>query len=111
MLRSLSADAVTTAEDTAITIAVLANDTDADGDTLTITAASSASHGTTVVNPGGTIRYTPAANYNGADAFSYTISDGHGGTAVGFVDVTVTAVNDAPVSRQRQLHAPTKTRR
>jgi hypothetical protein len=48
------------------------------------------------VNPDGTVRYTPALNYNGADSFTYTISDGAGGSATGTVSVTVTPVNDAP---------------
>ncbi|WP_226570918.1 cadherin-like domain-containing protein [Mangrovibacter yixingensis] len=90
-------DSATTAEDTAITVNVLANDTDADGDTLTITAAS-ASHGTVVINANGTLTYTPAANYNGTDTVTYTISDGHGGTATGTLALTVTAVNDNPVA-------------
>ncbi len=74
-------DAATTNEDTAVTIAVLANDTDVDGDVLAVTSAGTPLHGSTVANPDGTITYTPAANFNGADTFTYTISDGHGGTA------------------------------
>ena len=42
--------------------------------------------------------YTPAANYHGADTFTYTISDGNGGTDTATVTVTVTPVNDAPVA-------------
>jgi hypothetical protein len=42
------------------------------------------------------VSYTPAANYNGADSFSYTISDGNGGSATAGVSVTVTSINDAP---------------
>jgi hypothetical protein len=44
------------------------------------------------------VTYTPNANYFGADAFTYTVDDGNGGTAVGTVTVTVTSVNDAPVA-------------
>ena len=91
-------DAATTAEDTAATIAVLANDTDADGDTLTVSAVSTPAHGTAAINVDGTIAYTPAANYNGADTFTYTMGDGHGGTATATVSVTVTSANDAPVA-------------
>src|SRR5439155_12916016 len=46
----------------------------------------------------GTITYTPAPNYNGPDSFTYTIGDGHGGSATASVSVTVAAVNDAPVA-------------
>src|SRR5207253_4162078 len=91
-------DAATTSEDTAVSIAVLTNDSDADGDTLTVSVATAPAHGTAAVNPDGTIRYTPAANYNGSDSFSYTISDGHGGTATARVALTITAENDAPAA-------------
>src|SRR5207249_2883883 len=91
-------DTATTAEDTAVTIAVLANDTDVDADSLAVTAVSASLHGSATSHPDGTITYTPAANYNGADSFTYTISDGHGGTATGTVSMTITAVNDAPVA-------------
>jgi hypothetical protein len=92
------ADAATTAEDTAVDVDVLANDTDVDADPLTVTAAGPASHGTVSVVSGNRVRYTPAADYNGSDGFSYTISDGRGGAASSTVDVTVTAVNDPPVN-------------
>ncbi len=65
---------------------------------LSVTSVSLPAHGAAVIYANGTIRYTPAANYNGGDSFTYTISDGHGGTATGTVNVTVTAVNDAPVA-------------
>ena len=88
-------DSATTPEDTPVTIAVLANDTDPDGDPLSVTSAS-ALHGTVVRNLDGTLTYTPAANYNGADTISYQVTDGHGGTATATVAVTVAPVNDAP---------------
>src|SRR2546422_7808648 len=44
------------------------------------------------------ISYTPAANYNGPDSFTYTIGDGNGGSASATVSVTVTSVNDNPVA-------------
>ncbi|MBW8906223.1 MAG: tandem-95 repeat protein [Betaproteobacteria bacterium] len=93
-----NADSATVAEDGTINVAVLGNDTDADGDTLLVTAVTQGAHGAVVINPDKTVKYTPAANYNGPDAFTYTISDGHGGTATGTVTITVTAVNDAPVA-------------
>ncbi|MDV6997695.1 cadherin-like domain-containing protein, partial [Dickeya solani] len=66
------------------------------GDTLTVTTAM-AGHGTVVINANGTLTYTPAANYNGSDTISYTVSDGQGGTATATVTVSITPVNDAPV--------------
>lgn len=85
--------AVTTDEDVAKVIALAA--TDADGDTLTYTAAAP-SNGTVAVS-GSTVTYTPAVNYNGADSFVVTASDGKGGTVTQTINVTVAAVNDAPV--------------
>jgi hypothetical protein len=77
-----------------------ANDLDADGDPLAITAVSSAAHGTVSYSAGSVI-YTPAAGYVGPDSFTYTISDGRGGTTTGTVSVTVAApnANRAPTAR------------
>ncbi len=99
-------DSATTPEDTAATIAVLTNDTDADGDVLSVTAVSTPSHGTAAINADGTIRYTPAENYDGADSFSYTLADGHGGAATGTVSVTVSAVNDEPLAAGDEATTP-----
>ena len=89
-----NADAATTEEDAAVTINVLANDTDPNGDALSVTAAS-AVNGVVTVNADRTITYTPSANYNGTDTITYTIADGSGGVATSTVAVTITAVNDA----------------
>ncbi|WP_345987289.1 tandem-95 repeat protein [Sulfurimonas sp. HSL1-2] len=89
-------DSLTLDEDTNATLNVLANDTDQNGDTLFVAAVSSAGHGTATLNPNGTVTYTPAANYNGPDSFTYTVGDGTGRSAEGNVSVTVTPVNDAP---------------
>lgn len=70
------------------TINVLANDTDADGDTLAITAVTQGAHGS-VANNGTSVSYTPAAHFAGSDSFTYTISDGHGGSDTATVNVTV----------------------
>jgi CshA-type fibril repeat protein len=91
-------DTATTAEDTPVIIAPLANDSDVDGNPLTITAASSP-NGTVVINPNGTISFTPAPNFNGPTTITYTISDGQGGSATTTIAVNVTPVNDAPVAR------------
>jgi len=90
-------DNLTTDEDTPGTVNVLANDSDPDSDALSITAVSMPANGTAVNNGDGTVTYTPAANYNGADSFEYTISDGNGGMANGTVNIMVTPVNDLPV--------------
>ena len=91
-------DSGTTAEDTPVAVTVLANDSDPDADTLSVTSATNPANGTTVVNGDNTITYTPDANYHGSDSFDYTVSDGHGGTDTGTVPITVTSVNDAPVA-------------
>lgn len=78
---------------------VLANDTDADGDTLVIVATSGGAHGSAAI-VGGQILYTPAAGYSGSDQLSYTVSDGRGGTASGSISVTVAPrANSAPIAR------------
>jgi large repetitive protein len=92
------ADSATTAEDIAVIIAVLANDSDPEGNTLTVSGTTNPTHGTIAVNAGNTITYTPTANFHGTDSFTYVVSDGNGGTSSGVVTVTVTPVNDAPVA-------------
>ncbi|MDF0599089.1 cadherin-like domain-containing protein, partial [Psychromarinibacter halotolerans] len=96
-------DAVTTDEDTPLVIDVadlLANDTDPDGDPLSVTGiATQPANGTAVYNAvAGTVTYTPDADFSGADSFVITVEDGVGGTATSVVDVTVAPVNDAPVA-------------
>ncbi|HEX2120400.1 MAG TPA: Ig-like domain-containing protein [Thermoanaerobaculia bacterium] len=92
------ADNGATNEDQATTINVLANDTDPNGDALTVVSAGSGSHGSTSVNADGSISYVPNANFNGSDTFSYTVRDAHGATASGTVTVTIAPVNDSPVA-------------
>jgi hypothetical protein len=72
---------------------VLTNDSDPDGDMLTVTAFTQGAHGT-VAFAGGVATYTPATGYSGSDSFTYTVDDGHGATATG--DVTVTVTNPVP---------------
>lgn len=113
-------DSATTNQDTAVTVNVLANDTDPDGDSLTVTGATGASHGTTSV-VGNKVVYTPTNGYFGSDSFTYTISDGHGGTASATVNVTVkkaapstspapstTPVSSPPVTTPAKSTSPAK---
>ncbi|WP_341218465.1 Ig-like domain-containing protein, partial [Neptunomonas phycophila] len=88
-------ESATTDEDTPVTVDVLANDSDVDGDTLTVDSAT-AGNGTVAINPDGTITYTPNANFTGSDTITYTVTDGNGGTATATVAVTINAVNDSP---------------
>ena len=91
-------DAAETVEDTPAFIAVLANDSDPNGDTLTVVAASAPAHGTAVVADAGAVVYTPAPDYHGSDRFTYTVGDGSGRTAQAAVAVTVLPVNDPPAA-------------
>jgi hypothetical protein len=82
-------DTASTLQGRPVTIAVLANDGDADGDAIAIVSATQGANGAVVVNPDQTITYTPNADVCGADSFTYTISDGFGGTATATVSVNV----------------------
>lgn len=97
-------DTAATAKNTPVLISVLANDSDVDGDALTITGVTQGAKGTVVINANETVTYTPAGGQLGTDTFTYTISDGHGGTASATVTVNITntttnhpptAVNDS----------------
>jgi subtilisin family serine protease len=90
-------DTLVTDEDTPGTVNVLANDSDPDGDPLTVTSLSpTAANGSVTCTPAGLCTYTPNPNFNGSDSFTYTVSDGQGGTASATVNVTVNPVNDPP---------------
>ncbi len=90
-------DADTTDEDTPVTIDVLANDSDVDGDTPGVTGVTQPANGS-VTFTAADVTYTPNADFNGSDLFTYTIGDGNGGSDTASVDMTVTAVNDDPVA-------------
>ena len=98
MVRRLSGGSALATEDTVVTGQIAASDVD--GDVLTFGLASNGSpaHGTVTVNPDGSYSYTPAANFNGTDSFTYTVSDGKGGTTSGTISVNVGAVNDGPTT-------------
>ncbi|EPR0003429.1 tandem-95 repeat protein, partial [Vibrio parahaemolyticus] len=91
-------DIATTQEDTAVTIDVLPNDTDIDGDTLRIDSASVPSDQGTVEIVDGKLVFTPAENFNGDAEITYTVTDGEL-TDEAKVSVTVNPVNDAPVAK------------
>lgn len=82
-------DAVNAYEDTVQLLNVLANDTDPDGDMVSIDSFSQPSNGTVVDNGDGTLEYTPDLGFLGTDVVTYTISDGNGGTASATVIITV----------------------
>ena len=92
------ADSESAEEDTPVTIDVLSNDTDPEGDSLTIQSVTQPNHGTTA-NNGSDVTYSPDLNFHGVDTFTYTLSDGNGGTSVALVTVTVAEINDPPVAR------------
>ncbi|EOV0875364.1 tandem-95 repeat protein [Vibrio parahaemolyticus] len=89
-------DIATTQEDTAVTIDVLPNDTDADGDKLSIESASVPKEQGTVEVVDGKLVFTPAENFNGDAEITYTVTDGQL-TDEAKVTVTVNPVNDAPI--------------
>jgi hypothetical protein len=91
-------DAATTNEGNGIAIDVRGNDTDANGDTLTVVNLTQppVAAGTVAVNADQTVTFTPAATFNGSTSFTYRASDGVATSNVATVTVTVTAVNDAP---------------
>jgi VCBS repeat-containing protein len=94
-------DEYTTDEDQTLTISapgMLENDTDAENDPLTSILVSGPANGTLIANADGSFTYTPNADFNGVDGFSYKVSDGSGESDVATVTINVTSINDAPTS-------------
>jgi hypothetical protein len=91
-------DSATTQEDTPVTIDVLANDTDADGDPLTVTNLTQAGNGTVSLNADKTVTYTPNSGFVGDDTFTYTANDGTVDSNTATVTVTVEAAPTPAVS-------------
>ncbi|MCU1347583.1 MAG: hypothetical protein JWO56_613, partial [Acidobacteria bacterium] len=94
-----NSQSVTTLEDNAVTITMTASDPD--NQPLTFSIVTPPAHGSLgpIMNATATsaqVVYTPNANYNGNDSFTFMANDGNGGTATGIVSITVTPVNDAP---------------
>jgi hypothetical protein len=99
-------DTATVLEDsTGNVIDVLGNDTDVEGDTLAVTSVQNSTNGTATLHLDGSVTFDPAANVCSPDqgAFDYTVSDGHGGSDVGHVVVTITCVNDAPTANNQNV--------
>ncbi len=97
-------DSVSTSEDTAVTINVLANDTDEEGASLSISSFTQPSFGTVEIS-NETFVYTPSDNFYGEDFFSYSISDGTNISENADVLITVSSVNDTPVAYDDYVYA------
>ncbi len=94
-------DTATTAEDVAVVIDVLSNDTDSDGLLVpsTVSLVSGPTNGSVSINSSnGQITYTPNPDFNGSDSFSYQVCDNDGACDTATVTITVTPVNDPPVA-------------
>jgi PKD repeat protein len=97
---------VITVEDTAVP--VLLSGSDPDGDPITFAVLTTPAHGV-LSGSGALLTYTPAANYFGADSFTYRVSDGALDSAVATVDITITAANDAPIADDKLVNTPEDT--
>src|SRR5207302_1826073 len=95
-----NAQSVTTAEDTATAITLTGSDVD--GDALTYAVATQPAHGT-LTGTAPNMTYTPAANYNGPDSFTFKANDGTVDSSAATVSITITAVNDAPVANDQAV--------
>ncbi|MDJ0927012.1 MAG: tandem-95 repeat protein, partial [Gammaproteobacteria bacterium] len=79
---------------------LLLNDSDVDGDALSVntTPVAGPGNGSVLLNSDGTFTYTPNANFNGSDSFIYEVTDGNGGSGQGVVNITINPINDLPVA-------------
>jgi VCBS repeat-containing protein len=94
-------DAYSVAEDTGLTVpapGVLGNDTDTNGNALTVVLVNGPAHGTLTLHANGAFTYTPNPNFNGTDQFTYKATDGAQDSNQAVVTITVSAVNDPPVA-------------
>jgi len=83
-----------------VTAGVLANDFDVDGDALTVSLVSDVSNGTLVLNADGSFNYTPTAEWNGTDSFTYKTNDGSVDSNIATVTITVNPINDTPTTTE-----------
>ena len=99
-------DEFSTSEDNTLSVTasagLLANDSDIDGDSLSVTVVNGTANGILSLNPDGSFTYQPNANFNGEDSFTYRAVDGSLQSEIQTVTLTVTPVNDAPVSNDDQ---------
>ncbi|MBU2984802.1 tandem-95 repeat protein [Saccharophagus degradans] len=106
-------DTAVTAEDTAVIVSVLTNDSDVDDalNPASVLIVSSPANGTTSLNTGsGAITYTPNADFNGSDSFTYTVEDATGATSnTATVAISISAENDAPVATSDTASTPEDT--
>ena len=91
---------VGTPEDTAVSITLTGNDID--GDALTFTVTTNPANGT-LTGTAPNLTYTPDANYNGTDSFSFVTNDGTVNSTPATIDVTITPVNDAPTADDQSV--------
>ena len=98
-------DAVATNEDVPVSGNALNNDADSDGDALTAALLGGPSHGNLEFAADGSYTYAPAANFSGADSFTYQLSDGLALSGVATVNLAVAPVNDAPVAEDDAVPA------
>ncbi len=94
-------DAASTAEETPVTVAVVANDSDVDGtiDVTSVSVVAAPAHGSAAADVSGNVVYSPAANFFGSDSLQYTVQDNNGGVSnTAMLRLTVTSTNDAPVA-------------
>lgn len=102
-------DSATTDRGRPVSLNVLGNDDDPDGDPLSLIAADLAQHGSVVWNDDGTATYTPDPNYVGSDSFTYTAADRTGLTAQATVTITIIGTNRTPVVANDSTETKTRT--
>ncbi len=96
-------DRTLTFENSAVTIRVLANDLDADGDLLRIVALTAPANGAAEITATNTIRFTPAAGFNGTNTFTYSVTDDKSPPQTARVTVAVRPLNSAPIAKAQSI--------